>query len=145
MDIKKGAQTTYQIGYHMVWGVKYHKHLLNNEMKAYLAKIIKDICQAYDYYFLCVGIATNHVHLFVGAPPSIAPARVVQTIKSIAARQLYQHYPNLRKPLYGGEIWKNGYYVGTVGEGQTESIIRTYLQKQGEDTPSYLKQLKLFH
>ncbi|MBI3458907.1 IS200/IS605 family transposase [Candidatus Azambacteria bacterium] len=142
MDIQKGAQTTYQIGYHMVWGVKYHKHLLNNEIKVYLSKIIKEICDDYNYNFFCIGIAPNHVHLFVGAPPSVAPSRVAQIIKSIAARQLYKQYPGLRKVLYGGEIWKNGYYVGTVGEGQTESIIRNYLKQQGEDTQSSLEQLK---
>ena len=128
----------------MVWGVKYHKHLLNKGMKEFLVKVIKDICLAYDFKFICIGIATNHVHLFAGAPPSVAPSKIAQIIKSIAARQLYKQYPNLRKPLHGGEIWKNGYYVGTVGEGQTESIIVSYLATQGEDTPNYLKQLKLF-
>ena len=146
MDIHRGAQTTYQIGYHMVWGVKYHKHLLNNEMKLFLVDTIKEICQSYDYHFLCVGVATNHVHLFVGAPPSIAPSKIAQTIKSITARQLYHKFPKLRKSLWGGEVWKNGYYVGTVGEGQTEAIIRNYLQKQEGEIPSvsYFKQLKLF-
>jgi len=81
MEISKGAQTTYQIGYHMVWGVKYHKHLLNKGMKEFLVKVIKDICLAYDFKFICIGIATNHVHLFAGAPPSVAPSKIEQIIK----------------------------------------------------------------
>lgn len=150
MKIFSGAQTRYQIGYHMVWGVKYHKHLINNSMKQFLVKLIKEICESYDYHFMCIGIAPNHIHLFVGAPPKIAPSKIVQTIKSITARELFEKHPQIKKQLWGGEIWKNGYYVGTVGEGQTEAIIKEYLKKQDKETDELeqakqLMQLKLFH
>lgn len=145
MDIKTGAQTTYQIGYHMVWGVKYHKHLLNNATKEFLVQLIKEICQNYDFVFYCLGIAPNHVHFFVGAPPKVAPARIAQVVKSISARETFRKFPQLRKQLWGGELWKNGYYVGTIGEGQTESVIRKYLSKQGLVKENEIKQLKLFY
>jgi putative transposase len=144
MEILHGAQTTYQIGYHMVWGVKYCRHVLNNTMKQYLVDNTKEICEAYEYHFMCIGIAPNHVHLFIGAPPKIAPAKVAQTIKSITARNLYKEFPQLRRQLYGGEIWKNGYYVGTIGEGQTEDKVRMYIAKQGKHSVNTMKQLKLF-
>jgi putative transposase len=144
MEILQGAQTTYQIGYHMVWGVKYCRHVLNNTMKQHLVELTKEICESYEYHFMCIGIAPNHVHLFVGAPPKIAPAKVVQTIKSITARSLYKEFPQLRYQLRGGEIWKDGYYVGTIGEGQTEDKVRMYIAKQGKHTTDEMKQLKLF-
>lgn len=146
MEIFQGAQTTYQIGYHIVWGVKYHKDILqNNNMKEFLAQSIKQICDYYQYHFLCVGMASNHVHLFVGAPPKIAPAKITQVVKSISAREIYKTYPYVRKHLWGGEIWKNGYYVGTVGEGQTEDKVRSYIQKQGNLKEKTMKQLRLFY
>jgi putative transposase len=147
MEIKSGAQSRYQIGYHMVWGVKYHKHLLNKGMKKYLVEKIKDVCKAYGYDFYCIGLATNHVHFFVGAAPKIAPARIVQVVKSITAKEMFVKYPQVKKQLWGGEFWKDGYYVGTVGEGQTEAIIMNYLEKQEdkeETKPITMKQLKLF-
>ena len=145
MDIKTGAQTTYQIGYHMVWGVKYHKHLLNREYKEALATCIKDVCQAYGYDFYCIGVAPNHVHLFVGAPPKVAPARIAQTLKSITARLLFAQFPKVKQQLWGGEFWKDGYYVGTVGEGQTESIVKKYLETQDKGSvTTTLKQLRFY-
>jgi len=145
MDILKGAQTTYQIGYHIVWGVKYCKRLLNNQMKSFLADLCQQICISYDYHFICIGLAPNHVHLFVGAPPKIAPAKVAQTVKSITARELYKSFPQLRRQLYGGNIWKDGYYVGTVGETQTEGKIKSYIARQeGKHSIKQIKQLKLF-
>ena len=145
MDIKSGAQTRYQIGYHMVWGVKYHKYILNKAIKSFLVDTVKYVCQAYEYDFYCVGIAPNHVHFFVGAPPKIAPANIAQVVKSITAKKIFKQFPEVKKQLWGGEFWKNGYYVGTIGEGQTAAIILKYLQKQGkEEEATNMKQLKLF-
>ena len=145
MEIYKGAQTTYQIAYHMVWGVKYGFHLLNNDMKEFLVKQIKEVCEAYEYHFLCVGIAPNHVHLFAGAPPKIAPAKILQVVKSITARMMFRQYPQLRQRLWGGELWKDGYYIGTIGETQTEAKIRDYIIRQEhKHTAITAKQLKLF-
>jgi putative transposase len=144
MELAHGAQTTYQIGYHMVWGVKYCHHVLNNKMKEFLVAKTKEICEAYEYQYMCMGIAPNHVHLFIGAPPKVAPAQIAQRIKSITARELYRYFPQLKRQLYGGAIWKDGYYVGTVGEGQTEDKVRGYIDKQGRHTKNEMKQLKLY-
>lgn len=146
MEIYKGVQNRYQIGYHVVWGVKYHKHLLNKRMTEHLLVTIKDICASYDYHFYALGVGPNHVHLFVGAPPKVAPAKVVQVIKSITARDLFLTFPQLKRQLWGGEMWKDGYYIGTVGEGQTEAIIKNYLAQQGDseaEQKTYFKQLRL--
>jgi len=129
----------------MVWGVKYGYHLLNNEMKEFLVNQIKQICEAYEYHYMCIGIAPNHVHFFVGAPPKIAPAKLVQVIKSISAREMFRQYPQLKKRLWGGELWKDGYYVGTIGESQTEAKIRDYITRQeNKHTEASAKQLRLF-
>lgn len=144
MELSHGAQTTYQIGYHMVWGVKYCRHVLNNTMKEFLVTKTKEVCEAYEYQYMCIGIAPNHVHLFAGAPPKVAPAQIAQRIKSITARELYRNFPQLKRQLYGGAIWKDGYYVGTVGEGQTEEKVRGYINKQGNHTKNEMKQLKLY-
>ena len=92
MKIKSGAQTRYQIGYHMVWGVKYHKHLLNKTIKKYLVETVKQVCIAYNYDYYCIGLAPNHVHLFVGASPKIAPAVVANVVKSITAKALFMKF-----------------------------------------------------
>ena len=139
MKIRTAAQTTYQIGYHMVWGVKYHKHLLNKPMREYLVQIIKAVCQAYNYNFYGLGIAPNHVHFFVGGPPKIAPAEIAMVVKSITTKEMFKKFPAIRQQLWGGHFWKDGYYVGTVGEGQIEAIVRQYLEKQETDQIATLK------
>jgi len=38
-------------------------------------------------------------------------------VKSIVAKQLFKTPPDLRKELWGGELWTDGFYVATLGEG----------------------------
>ena len=64
-------------------------------------------------------------------------------IKSLTARELFKRHPDLRKELWGGELWTDGFFVATVGEGGNRDVIREYVRKQGQDVDD--KQLKLFN
>ena len=57
---------------------------------------------------------------------------------------MYEEFPQIKKHLYGGEVWKDGYYIGTIGEGQTEKTIIQYITKQEKHSAKAIKQLKLF-
>ena len=50
---------------------------------------------------------------------------------------------SVKKDLWGGEFWSDGYYVATVGERANWDIVESYVQKQGQPKTS-LMQLKLF-
>jgi putative transposase len=68
----------------------------------------------------------------------------MQIIKSITARKIFKEYPEIRKQLWGGELWSDGGYIGTVGDGTTSDIITNYVQNQGsqEEKQAY-KQMKI--
>ena len=59
------------------------------------------------------------------------------------AREVFRRKPSVKKELWGGEFWSDGYYVATVGERANWEIVESYVQKQGQPETS-LKQLKLF-
>ena len=50
---------------------------------------------------------------------------------------------SLKKELWGGEFWTDGYYVATVGERANWDTVEKYIRKQGK-SKTELKQLKLF-
>ncbi len=37
-------------------------------------------------------------------------------LKSMAAREIFRRGPAVKRDLWGGEFWSDGYYVATVGE-----------------------------
>ena len=75
-------------------------------------------------------VREDQVQLFLSAPPRYAPARVVQILKSISARELFARFPRLRRSLWGGQLWEDGYFVRSVGAAVTADIIRRYIRYQ---------------
>ena len=148
MDLGKTSHSVYKIRYHIVTAVKYRKTLLNNEIEECITDTLKGISERYEIVIDEVGFDQNHIHIFCGAPPGMAPLRVVSIIKSITARKIFERFPKLKKQeLWGGEFWSAGKYIGTVGEATSEKTIRNYIRNQSTDkkkTETRMKQLKLF-
>lgn len=49
----------------------------------------------------------------------------------------------MKKALWGGQFWTDGYYVATVGERGEWSVLERYVKNQGKPREK-LRQLKLF-
>ncbi len=118
----------------MVTAVKYRKALLNNEVEECIRETMKGISERYEIAIDEIGFDKNHVHIFCGANPSIAPMRIMSIIKSITARKVFESFPKLKKKeLWGGSFWSTGKYIGTVGEATNEKVIRRYIKNQSLD------------
>jgi len=87
------------------------------------------------------GNQEDHVHIFIEAPPKYSPARLVQILKSISAREVYKKFPEMKK-MWSGEIWNDGYFVRSVGDKVTADIIRQYIKYQKHEQNPF--QLHMF-
>ena len=58
---------------------------------------------------------------------------MVQTVKSLTAREIFKQAPDVKRKFWGGEIWSDGYYVSTVGRQGSEETIRKYVKEQGKE------------
>ena len=72
-------------------------------------------------------VSPDHVHIFCSFPPRYSIAQVVTRFKSLSARHL-REFPRVKRRLWGGELWEDGYFARTVGDKVTAEIIRTYIQ-----------------
>jgi len=132
MELRHANHCVYKIRYHMVFCMKYRKNLLNDYAVNFLKHVCSEIGERYSFEFDAIGCDGDHVHLFVGAEPKYSPSRVMQIIKSITARNIFKEYPEIKKQLWGGELWSDGGYIGTVGDENTYDIITKYVQNQGD-------------
>jgi putative transposase len=73
-------------------------------------------------------VAVNHVHLLVSFPPRLSIGEVVRIIKSISARELFREFPRIKKRLWSGELWEDGYFARTVGDRMTRQLIEKYIK-----------------
>ena len=89
MELRPANHCVYNIRYHMVFCVKYHKNLfLGIEFINLLKNVCFEISERYCFEFDAIGSDGDHVHFFVGAEPKYSPSKVMQIIKSITARQI---------------------------------------------------------
>lgn len=90
-------------------------------------------------------IADDHVHIFLSFPPKYSISKVVGMLKSISASVIFQEHPEVKKQLWGGEFWEDGYFARTVGDKVTADVIRRYINYHREEEKSpKAEQLKLF-
>ena len=130
MVYKASAHAVYDLKYHLVWAPKYRKDILVGEVAQTVQQLFVQIAAAYDLEIDTMEVMEDHVHLFLSAPPRYAPARIVQILKSISARELFARFPQLRRRLWGGQLWEDGYFVRSVGDAVTAEIIRRYIRYQ---------------
>jgi putative transposase len=53
---------------------------------------------------------------------------VVRILKSISGSKIFKEFPKVRKRLWGGHLWEQGYFYRTVGEHVTDEVRRNYIE-----------------
>jgi putative transposase len=121
----------------MVWIPKYRKMILKGDLAKRLKVVFQEIAERYEFEIDTMEVKDDHVHLFLSAPPRYSPARVVQVIKSISAKMVFKEFPEVKKELWGGEFWSDGYFVRSVGDKVTSDLIRRYIKYHQEEQLSF--------
>ena len=115
MELRHANYCVYKKGTTRFFCLKYRKNLfLGTELINFLKNVFFGISERYCFEFDTIGIDVDHVHLFVGAEPKYSPSKVMQIIKSITAKQIFKQYPEIKKQLWGCELWIDGGYIGPI-------------------------------
>lgn len=134
MVIKHASHARYDLWYHLAWGTKYRKEIwTDSRTRGKIKEIFRTVASHYDIILGKVECLPDHVHLTASAPPRIASARIVQILKSVSTKLLFEEFPWLKKYYWGGEIWAGGYFVRSLGVGITKDQIEKYIQEQSEE------------
>ncbi|HEY5122780.1 MAG TPA: IS200/IS605 family transposase [Ignavibacteria bacterium] len=125
--------------YHFVLPAKYRKVVFNEAIDLKLKEICIEISKRYQIHFIEIGTDNNYVHFLVQSVPTYHVTRIVTIIKSITAREIFKHHPEVKEQLWGGEFWSDGYFVNTASKFGDENTISQYVKNQG--TAEEYKQL----
>lgn len=106
---------------------------MRGDLAKRLKVVFQEIAERYEFEIDTMEVQGDHVHLFLSAPPRYSPARVVQIMKSISAKIIFEEFPEVRKQLWGGEFWSDGYFVRSVGDKVTSEVIRRYIKYHQEE------------
>ncbi len=115
------------INYHFIWCPKRRKKVLVGSIKERLTVLIHDKARELDCEVVSLAIEPDHVHLFLNAPPQVAPYQLMHRIKGATSHQLRKAFPSLLKLP---SLWTRSYFCGSAGNVSSETVKR-YIEAQG--------------
>ncbi len=119
--------------YHLVFPAKYRRAVFDKGVDRVLSDICQEIEKRYQIQFLEIGTDEDHVHFLIQSVPSYSIMGLVTMIKSLSAREIFKKCPHVKKQLWGGEFWTDGYFASTVGKHGSEEMIALYVKDQGQE------------
>ncbi|WKS99963.1 IS200/IS605 family transposase [Gallibacterium salpingitidis] len=129
-EIRRGRHVVFNLHVHLVFVTKYRRHVFTKAILEDLKRIFESVCRDFEAELVEFDGEDDHVHLLVNYPPKIAISNLVNSLKGVSSRMIRKkNYPNIRKKLWGNQLWSPSYFAGSCG-GAPISIIRQYIEQQ---------------
>ena len=119
--------------YHIVFPAKYRRAVIDESVDVVLKEACLAIELRFQIKFLEIGTDKDHVHFLVQSVPTYSVTKIVTMIKSLTAREVFKRCPQVKKQLWGGEFWTDGYFASSVSKHGNETVIGRYVKSQGYD------------
>ena len=146
MELDRNSHHVFRIMYHFVWIPKYRHKVFMEPYRSSLKELVYKIGYDYNIEIVELEIPNDHIHMVIKSEPKQCPSRIMQTIKSISARNFFKLYPEIRKKYFwGGKLWTQSFFVETIGNAN-EEVIRKYVRnqlKKMDTCEERVKQLRL--
>lgn len=130
MEIASHPHCRTALGYHFVFVTKRRKRVLCGKVEMALKSVLSEVSARAGYELELSGVDADHVHVFVGAPPTVPPCEVARRLKGVSSRRMRQIFPWLDRRLPGGSLWSPSYFAASVG-AISEGAVRRYIAAQG--------------
>jgi len=131
MEYRYGSHTVFNIEYHFVWVAKYRYKVLTEDVALRVRELVRQTCESFEIRIIKGVVSKDHVHIFVSAPPTMAPSEIMRRIKGRTSSKLFEEFPHLRKRFWGRHFWARG-YVCASSRQVTDEMIKTYLEHHFE-------------
>ena len=101
MEYRYGSHTVFNIEYHFVWVTKYRYEVLTGDVALRVRELVRQTCESFEMQIIKGVVSKDHIHIFVSAPPTMAPSEIMRRIKGRTSSKLFEEFPHLRKRFWG--------------------------------------------
>ncbi len=85
--------------YHFVCPAKYRRIVFSINVEQSLKEICLEISKRYDIVFIEIGTDQDHVHFLIQSVPMESPTKIIRTVKSITAKEIFKKHPEVKQKL----------------------------------------------
>jgi putative transposase len=129
MVLRRTPHAVYDTLYPLVWSPKDRRDVLQGEIQQRVRELCADIAEQYAITIEEMEVSPDHVPILCSFPPRYSIAQVVPRFKRVSARTIFREFPRVKRRLWGGELWEEGYVARTVGDKITAAVIRRDIQQ----------------
>jgi REP element-mobilizing transposase RayT len=120
------ANTYTSLHYHIVFSTKNRERWITADIEERIWAYLGGIAREKKTKPLQIGGVDDHVHVLLGAPPTLAPSKIAQLIKGGSSAWIHGAFPNLQR-----FVWQDGYGAFTVSKSNLPEVT-AYIQNQRE-------------
>jgi REP element-mobilizing transposase RayT len=120
------ANTYTSLHYHFAFSTKRRHPWIVSEIEERVWTYLGGILKTNKLKPIKIGGIEDHVHLLLGAPPTIAPAKIVQLVKGGSSIWIHEEFPDL-----ADFAWQDGYGAFTVSKSAVPDVS-AYIANQRE-------------
>lgn len=130
LDVRRGRSAVYTLHTPLVFVTKYRRPVFTDPMLTFCEHLMREVCTGVGAELREFNGETDHVHLLVHYPPSLALSVLVNRLKGVSSRRLRQKYPShVHKYLWGKHFWSPSYFAASCG-GAPLTVIKQYIEQQ---------------
>lgn len=118
------ANTYTNLFFHVVFGVKERRSLLDKQLREELFRYIVGIAKVKYFQISIINGTKDHVHILMLLKPGMSVSKAVQLIKSNSSRWIHEKFNDLK--IFA---WQEGYGAFTVSLSQLPKV-KQYIMNQ---------------
>lgn len=126
-EYRHDTTTVHLIHYHFVWMPRRRRPVLTGPVAKRLQQLVHENAEQLNCRILAREIMPGQGHLFLNAPPRIAPYPLRHEIQGYSARLLRAEFPQILSRL--PSLWTRSHFVSPAGNVSNETI-RRYIEEQ---------------
>ena len=120
------ANTYTALHYHFVFSTKGRRAWIRPDIEERVWKYFGGIARTNKMTPIRTGGIDDHIHLLLGAPPTIAPSKIAQLVKGGSSAWIHETFADLAE-----FAWQDGYGAFTVSKSSISDVI-AYIENQRE-------------
>lgn len=129
IDLEKARTCAFQANYHLIWATERRRKVLLGAVGVRLLEVLETIVNQSGFQLFTAGVHEgDRLHVFVSVSSKVCIPEIVRVFECNSARVLFDEFPLIKKQLWGGHLWSEGYAVRTAGV-VTGAKIEEYINR----------------
>jgi len=125
-DVRTGRHRIFALHARLVFVTKYRHRRFSARHLARLETIFGDALDDFGAGLVGCNGETDHVHLLINYPPTVAISNLVNSLKGVSSRMLRKEFPELARHYWRAQrLWSGSYFTGSLGGPPPPSCTNT--------------------